>query len=176
MGGGVRPYWLILHESYRTLANIHFGNRGQAQVYGVGGWSGPEDWGTWTDGPEATLVLPLAEVPQDDTLLLADTGAFLSKGHPQQDVDLLVNGVLVAQWTFRLQDRVDERRAVIPAAVGRRENPMQLTFRIHNPTSPARVGLSGDTRRLGLSMQRLRIFAAPAFESVWSPNARPDDQ
>ncbi len=174
-GGGVRPHWLILRESYRTVANVVFGAQGQAQGYEAGGWSGPEDWGTRTDGPEAALVLPLSEVPQDDLLLLVDTVAFVSDRYPQQEVDLLVNSVLVAQWTFRLQERVPDRRAVIPADVGRRENPMRLTFRIHDPTSPARLRLFGDPRPLGLGMRRLRIFAAPAFESVWSPNAHPDD-
>jgi hypothetical protein len=175
-GGGVRPYWLTLRESYRTIAIVVFDTRGQAQGYEAGGWAGPEDWGTWTEGPEATLIIPLAKVPQDDLLLLADTGAFVGNQHPQQEVDLLVNGVLVAQWSFRLQESVDERRAVIPADVGRRENPMRVTFRIHHPTSPAHVRLSDDPRLLGLSMRRLRIFAAaPAVESVWSPNARPED-
>src|SRR5262249_60892982 len=110
--------------------------------------------------------------------LLADAGALVSNRHLRQEVDLLVNGVLVARWSFRFQEKsVDERRAVIPADVARRGNPMRVTFRIHDPTSPAHVGLSDDPRLLGLSMRRLRIFAAaPAVESGWSPNARPEEE
>ncbi len=67
------PCWLPPYEctapdaawafELRDGEQIDFRKGGNSTHYAIKGWSGQEDWGTWTDGGKASLKLPLAVRP-----------------------------------------------------------------------------------------------------------------
>ena len=82
-------------SNYSLGADILFSrSKGESEAvkYQMSGWSGAEDWGTWTNAKQASLLLKLDFVPNSDLKLIAEAGAYLAPKHPKQDVDVIVNG------------------------------------------------------------------------------------
>ena len=123
----------------------------------VAGWSGPEDWGVWSDGPEAKLLLPLASSGDPGIALEITTGAFVAAGHPTLTVTVTAAGETLAVWDFTRESSVRTmvldipRRLVSPAG-------LLLAFQIATPASPRRLGLHEDGRLLGLGLHRIRVI------------------
>jgi SAM-dependent methyltransferase len=126
------------------------------------GWSVPETWGVWSDGPEARLVLdPMPVlVVNGDLLLIVRATAFTVPQYPHQLLDVLVNDMPLSLWTFKAGDGSVERRARVPAPVV--TFPLIITFRLRNPISPAELGVSDDARRLGIGLIHLCLLPSPA--------------
>jgi hypothetical protein len=147
------PSWPLTYSPGDTLV---FRKGGNAKQYQGPGWSWEEDHGTWTDGSEATLFMKLdgaADIPME---VLISGQAFVSKQHPEQSVDVFANDQLLAHWTFRNEDSLTELHAAMPAELVRSPS-LKLSFRILNPISPASIGLSEDSRKLGIKVETLRI-------------------
>jgi arabinofuranosyltransferase len=143
---------------------LNFSSSGNTSFYKFRGWSDAEPWGTWSIGSKAELLLPLpsnpaASTPVDVDLQITADGFSRSADRPQQ-VELAVNGVSVAQWSFAPGDLDKTRTGRIPASVAARQSPASLVFRIEHPASPADAGLSGDTRQLGLGLRLLQVKPA----------------
>ena len=80
-------------------------------------------------------------------------------------MQVLANGHLIADWTFHHGDSLDELRARIPAEF-LESDYLNLSFQILNPRSPESLGLSRDTRALGIMLQKVRIDLA---QPTWFP-------
>ena len=120
----------------------------------IDGWSGPESWGRWSDGPQAKMALRVADSSRE-TIVDFALGAFAPPGHPQR-VEVLANGSRLANWTFDSQQPAEISLRVPNAAIGR-GGIIILTFRMPDAVSPNALGLSGDTRRLGIAITGLRV-------------------
>jgi len=123
------------------------------------GWSAPEGWGgTWSDGPAASLFLNLAP-HQTAGLNLTLTGhAFVNAQHPVQRVDVLVNGATIG--SLRYDDPSSTVRTLsIPGSVLQRveHGVLTVTLRFPDACAPADLGLSKDSRKLGLGVASLRL-------------------
>jgi hypothetical protein len=123
------------------------------------GWASPETWGTWTEGPQASLhPISIPNVAgNSDFMLEADIRAFIPKLGRNQEVSVFANGVVVARWV--LTDTAPEQlmTARIPKAVFAKSSSLSLSFAILHPLSPASFGLSPDTRHLGIGLKHLKI-------------------
>jgi hypothetical protein len=125
------------------------------------GWSVPEKWGTWSDGDSSLMLLALSNTPQNDIELLINGHAFLADKHPSQEVDILVNGHHVATLKYDQQSNGGVRVVKIPKPLALEKNgQLLIKFNFKNPKSPAELGLSADTRRLGLGIVSLEIKTA----------------
>lgn len=123
------------------------------------GWSSPEQWGTWQEGPAASLRIAISQGfgGAGGLNLVADARGFASLRWPQDDVDVLANGVTVARWSFTLAAEAGERRATIPPGT-LQHGALTITFRPVSPHSPAEAGVSADARRLGIGITSLRLL------------------
>jgi hypothetical protein len=143
---------------------LNFSASGNTSFYKIGGWSDAEPWGTWSIGPQAELLLPLPSKPASgdpaDVDLQITADAFSRSVDRLQQVELVVNGVSVAQWSFAPGDPDKTKSAQIPASVAARQSPASLVFRIQHPASPADAGPSEDTRQLGLGLRLLQVKPA----------------
>jgi 2-polyprenyl-3-methyl-5-hydroxy-6-metoxy-1,4-benzoquinol methylase len=136
---------------------LDFSSSGNASKFMAFGWSVPEQWGTWTDGPRAELVFQLTPPPVKAVVFSTTVGAFVSDQHPSLDVDVFVNGHIMARWSFTNSQNVGERQIIIPLNIAKAPT-LRVEFRMYDPKSPAELGLSTDGRKLGLSMYTLRMF------------------
>jgi hypothetical protein len=134
--------------------------------FGVGGlpmrqngWGDAEPWGTWTIAPEATLrPFPIAGIAANsDILFEATVRGFIPKPGGVQHVAVRANGIVVANWTLTDLQPEQEVSARIPNSAMTGSPELVLSFEISNPTSPASIGLSPDTRELGMGLIALKL-------------------
>jgi hypothetical protein len=136
--------------------SIALNNSGDWSSVLIKGWSGPEDWGVWSDGPEAKLLLPLASSGDPGVALEITTRAFVPAGYPALTVTVTAADETLAVWQFTreaVRSLVLDipRRAVSPVG-------LLLAFKIQRPESPRRLGLHDDGRLLGLGLHRIRVI------------------
>jgi hypothetical protein len=123
------------------------------------GWGGPEKGGSWTIGGHSVLVLPLAAPPTGDLVLSLEAHAFTAPQRNRFDDTLVVNGRAAAQWTITNQEPAIQEQVRLPAGLIR-SRVLRIEFINHDPRSPADLGLSGDTREVGLALHTLRLDPA----------------
>ena len=146
--------------NYNVDEDIYFtrqGNTSQAAIYQKSGWSQAEEWGTWTDGKEASLLLKINSIPAKNLELIADVNPFVSDKHPQQNIDILVNQTAVGSWTFRYGEPNSPQKIFIPAELISDRNILEITFRLNDAKSPAELNINSDRRLLGLGFKKIRI-------------------
>ena len=86
---------------------IDFRKGGNGIRYIVKGWSGQENWGTWTDGGKASLKLPfaVAALPAGQDLeLTIEASAFGNPKHPRQTVRVIVNDEDMGDFSLEVAD------------------------------------------------------------------------
>jgi hypothetical protein len=123
----------------------------------VTGFSAPEPWGVWTDAERATMVLRIDSRAEHVDLAL-HVGAFVHDAHPSLEVDVRVNAVDVATWSFRDPDRAGWR--TIPVTLAPRSNgTVVLEFIVRTPSSPRDADQNEDSRQLGIALSALEVRA-----------------
>lgn len=116
------------------------------------GWSAAEPPFRWSDGRKATIVFALAG-PHDMLLTLKASG-FIAPGSPRQRASVALNGTVLSD--FEITDNLDHEFTIaVPAGVLRMRNVLTLT--LPDARSPQSLGLSKDTRKLGLALYWLKV-------------------
>jgi hypothetical protein len=119
----------------------------------IKGWSQPERWGVWSTGPVAVLQLPDIETTGRPLALEMTFGAFLDDRHPAQRIRILVDGDPLFDGSIDLEGREQSLEASIPAG------SEVLVIETPDAASPESLGISGDTRVLGVALKKLVILA-----------------
>jgi hypothetical protein len=136
---------------------ISFSRNGMGQKHVVYGWSKPEEWGTWSDGNAAAVLVDLPVVPKRDLELLIEGRAFLHALHPTQQIEVAVNDHVLIELKY--DSRSPGIQVVkIPRSIAIEKGSWFLIqFRFKNAKSPAQLGLSSDSRNLGLGLVSLQL-------------------
>jgi hypothetical protein len=142
--------------AYRPGDAIDFKKGGNGSQYQGKGWSWPEEYGTWTDGDRADLILQLDQPPAGPLQLVLRGKAFVTPAWPRQDVTVLANDRQIGLWTFTGEPTGAQRSAAIPATL-LDSRYLKLSLRIADPRSPLSAGLSADPRRLGILVHDVRL-------------------
>jgi hypothetical protein len=121
----------------------------------AGGFSGPEDWGVWTDGDEAVLAVRLDVAAAGEVEIALFLEAFVRPENTPLQVGVRANGMPVASWSFSGSHGPAWQRVRVPMPSG--SELVVLVFAIKTPLSPKELGLSDDSRRLGLGFHRLAV-------------------
>ena len=144
------------------------------------GWSAPEPDQVWTDGPEAVLHLGGALHPADHLLTLT-AGALITPGHSCQRSLLRLGGQPVASLLLRSGDSAAHQIVVPAELISATPGPATLQVDLPDAISPAALGLSADSRMLGLRLQGLaleRLPPGPVTKTgagiAWADPAGPD--
>lgn len=105
-----------------------------------------EAWGNWSEGREASILLPLP-VDKPKSLVL-QLRAFVNAKHPQQQVQIWINGVLIKTVSL---EQFEGNLVDIPlsSAVFEQDH-LKLQLKMLNPASPRDLGISDDERQLGV--------------------------
>jgi Uncharacterised nucleotidyltransferase len=138
----------------------------------AGGWSDPEASGRWTYGELAQLMLRF-EPSQAPLGLEFDAVPLLGDTRPLLRVDLTVNGEVVGSVEYDEQSPCPSTiYLALPAAVAHSSGELLVAWRIHDPRSPQALGLSRDSRPLGLFLERLALVPGPAWLTGSAPSIR----
>ena len=122
------------------------------------GWASPEAWGTWTDGHEAALWLPLPGDGRSWRIQLVGQPFVPEKLTPAS------RRLIVSCDKSLLSDCTIGADRPVPALeiTGRASGSLGLVLRLNLPdaTSPAASGSGGDQRLLSLGLERIEISRA----------------
>jgi glycosyltransferase involved in cell wall biosynthesis len=134
---------------------VNFGVSGAAARYQKGGWSGAEPTGTWTDGYEANLVFKPINPEGRKFKLEMHCRPFTTKCYPCQHVSIVLNGVFSDNWTFTFGE-VPGNRAI---SLGRLSSAswVHAALKLPRAVSSAQLGISADSRNLGLFVEWMRL-------------------
>ena len=122
----------------------------------VSGWDYPQPWGTWALGQDAKLVLPLPKstnlniAPQPRSLQLS-LRAVVSPHHPQQAVEVWVNGQLQQKPIFT-QSEGNHISIGIPKEANAR-GYVTIELRFPNRVKPKAIGMGDDIRELSIGIE-----------------------
>lgn len=122
------------------------------------GWIAPFEAGSWSRGDRARLYfafdVPTAGV---DIALLAN--GYVGEGHPSQRVAVSVNGVLLDELLFTPQSQDLRVLRVSPDVAGLDAAGLTIQFDFPDRISPAAMGVSDDSRELGMLLAEMMIVA-----------------
>ena len=123
----------------------------------AGGWGVPEVWGTWTVGDSAHLRIRLPPGGRGGGVLeLRGRGYALPGG--TQAVRATVGRTTNVHWAEAHFTATTISALRIPfAAEDREDDVLDIRLSIASPTSPADLGRSGDSRRLGLGLLTIAL-------------------
>lgn len=122
------------------------------------GWSAPEDWGVWSDGPLATLVLRLRP-PETPIALTLRAYALPRRKSPTRTVAVLVGGAVVQTWTMGPEQAWFT--AALPPPATPAQAALVVQLRIEDAQSPSQMRVGEDPRRLGVALRSVRLDPAP---------------
>ncbi len=124
------------------------------------GWYQPEIWGTWSEGNLSTLNIPCPSVKPSQTgplILDLEIQPFVAPEHPNVTIKINVGNKQL--WSGSL-DKIEIVSFALPKDVCTKNN-FTMSISIDNPTSPEKLGLSSDSRILGIGLIKMR-FRSPA--------------
>ncbi|CAN1500833.1 hypothetical protein MCEZE4_00492 [Burkholderiaceae bacterium] len=118
----------------------------------VSGWDYPQPWGSWALGRDAKLVLPLpkAAINNPITELVLIARAVVSPRHPEQHVEVWVNGEL-QQIVNLMRGEGNQITVALPAAA-QRLGYVTVEFRFPDRVRPQDIGMGDDIRELSMGL------------------------
>lgn len=140
-------------EKNQNLLEINFGKGGNVAEYKIDGFSWPEPDLKWTDSQIASVELPVLQVPEGQSLMVAlDVIPFVTDKRKTQNVDVLVNDKLVKELVM---DKPAVYKFVLPQMSD--SEKIVLKFKFSNLKSPKELKLYDDARKLGFAIKTLIV-------------------
>ena len=142
----------------RAGTALTFGTSGNGVSALVHGWGRPEKWGTWSVAKQASLKF--APGPDQDFPLEADLNyrSFIPHNDSTLSVVCRTNGMEINSWECTPVAWSGVQRLTIPAGSLGPDGAIKLEFVISEPRSPAALGLSPDSRLLGIGIESLHFL------------------
>ncbi|MDX2186813.1 MAG: hypothetical protein SFV32_07775 [Opitutaceae bacterium] len=145
------PFGLVVESSGQRIP-INSENELTSSLMLEGDWGTLEPWGVWTIGREATVTLFLPQEIEGGRVRMLLTGYVVDQS-PLRSVDIIINGVVLANVALQLDHSVREFEFVLPTLpIEGQLRRAQLEFQVRNPTSPNQLGLAEDNRQLGVGL------------------------
>ena len=154
----------------QPVSFIFRGNSGEISRYLKSGWAmDVENWGTWSNSSNARLeIVPPIGVSKDNNLIL-ETRAFVTAKHPNQKIQIWVNGVLNQTLVLTNPtntivinlnkgtnfDKIVQRFVSrFERSTGLRffQDSIIIDFKFLNPIRPKEIGEGDDERLLSLGL------------------------
>jgi len=131
-------------------------------------WAVPDNWGFWTIGKHASIMVPFDRAPgKAAPMAVVISDCMVRAADPKLPVTVRANGQVVAEWV--LESRKPHVRTLELPAGALMEADVTITFEVPNPHSPADFGWGPDPNPLGLRIARAVIgkseIAIPDFEA-----------
>jgi hypothetical protein len=157
----------IIWHIMKIYSRLTFALGGNGLASLTSGWGDPESWGTWSVAKRA--VLRVRPKSKDGLPLHAELKflPFIGPAHPQIDVVCRARGKEIARWNCPSAEWQIRTFTISSDLIGS-DGIVDLEFLISHPRLPAELGISADTRQLGIGVESL------AMPTLWfSPVALP---
>ena len=156
--GYTRDMMTPVSKNVAINETISFAQGGRGAEIELFGWSTPEDWGVWSDGPIAMLqfILPDAATDPNQTLAVELTfGPFVPDAAHPLDVTIATR--------HGSKHLLFETDAPVIMTLPVTSGVVELRFNVPDCQSPHALGMNPDTRLLGIGLQRLtpRVIRIP---------------
>uniref|UniRef100_Q02BK0 Uncharacterized protein n=1 Tax=Solibacter usitatus (strain Ellin6076) TaxID=234267 RepID=Q02BK0_SOLUE len=143
--------------------SIDFTSAGPAASHKDGHWGATDHTGTWTDGDRAVLLFrPPSPVEGDVVACVTVNEALIGPEGDPIRVEVSLDGVPLANWSFFSRYEVVDAKVTIPAASLAGKEVCCLEFHVRNPQSAARLAkargeqvFGDDPRALGFKVHRI---------------------
>ena len=146
------------------MINFAAGSGGD-RLLAEGWWWELEPTGVWTIAEEAFLIFELAAPQQGKFELVLEGTALVTPKHPELAVEVMTLGKRLAEVTFRFPKARNRIQARLPATASDERGRTVVRLRVRHPARPVDLGLSGDSRLLGLHLHSLFVR-----RSSWAGN------
>lgn len=141
---------------YTFGEKLRFAAKSRGRRFLESGWSNPEPGHCWSDGPKAGITVPLSHLPTSDVVLRVLCHGYRPKpGAQSQEVRVSANGRFLG--AFEAGDPAWHEVKVPRSCVDGRQLALELEF--PRAVSPSALGVSTDTRQLGISLDTMIMFA-----------------
>jgi len=122
------------------------------------GWSLQEDWGTWSDGAQASIILPVnSDLAKT---IIIEARPLLYATHAQQRIQASINGVTANKVTLTV-NAPTQFAIAIPLAVQEqlRSKTKLMTLQLQFPDAvrPSDIGMGEDSRTLAIGLISLVV-------------------
>jgi SAM-dependent methyltransferase len=141
-------------ENHMFLNNV---TRFATKILDVKGFHYPETWGTWTSEKEAAVSLLLNDQLKNAELTLSMQMQFFNPNSKEKQVKVFVNNNNIGALSFKDSDLRSYVFNLAENIINQSEE-FELKFVINeHESAPFKLGLSSDTRNLGLGLVALDI-------------------
>lgn len=148
----------LLSDPLGPTSTIEFSTRGTGSKYLMSGWSAPENEGVWSAEGVARIVIPLTE--ETSSSIVLRILPFLSESHLQQRISIELNSISVGTWELDVNNSEDVTIS-IPSTLResiRESGLLDIVFRLPDAVQPSALGISSDTRQLGIFLYSLTVL------------------
>ncbi|MDX1460863.1 MAG: hypothetical protein R3348_07385, partial [Xanthomonadales bacterium] len=139
--------------------SLDFRDTGVSQYLVGGGWSVHEGLFSWTARTEALVELPLPEGVTGLVMSASVTPFLAPPAVSRQTVIVVANNVPVASFELTSDEPHRLNWSVPPGVVEQSPERLLLEFRLPDAVAPSALGLSEDTRLLGMAVREMAIRA-----------------
>ena len=140
-----------MERNTRIGETINFSQDGKGPItsYLNNHWYNRESWGIWSDGKNSDILLPIPN--GNPTKILFLFNALISPSHPEQKLDILINGHLEKSVTITSSSN-NKVEVLLPENTD--ENKLlKIEFQTPNALSPKDAKISAsDNRVLGIGL------------------------
>ncbi len=162
-------YGIIVN--YTLGDNVDFSGAGTGSQMLNSGWSSPEKWGVWSNSKKSELsfsLQPDTELNNESTYQLnIKTIAYVNKEKNNLSGTISLNGKPLGPFQFLHPERKKTLVYSIPPGVLQKSNNA-VTITFNQLKSPDNLGLSNDTRLLGLGLKSMLIEPDNVFYRITS--------
>ena len=136
---------------------IYFSKNGTGPItsYLNNHWYDREDWGIWSDGMNADIIIPVPHgMPKK---IIVDLNVLITPVHPEQILEIWLNGKLQEKVAIRTSEPV-QFEILLPELFDELK-PLNIEFRTPNAISPLEAEISAsDKRKLGVGLRNIKFL------------------
>jgi hypothetical protein len=146
---------------YRLCDTIDFSRKGDGWFYAADGWYDPEDWGRWSEGEEARILMCISGYTQQELTLNLTYGAWVHPRQPCQKVAITGNGHAIATQKICLADGSNvptSHRYRLPRGLVSADGLLEIRIKTPDAISLKELGINEDPRKFGFGLKTLQII------------------
>ena len=157
--GGIEKWNRGIGSRYSYGDRIDFRKGGNSSDYILCGFSDQEKMGTWTCSENVYLFLLLNSTTKRDVNLYMSAFPFVSDKHQNLIIEVSVNGVAVKKLKYLISNSSQSLQIIKinNNIISSNKGNIVVEVKAKDLVSPSELGLSNDTRKLGLCVDSIML-------------------